>query len=270
MQGLTLCGCGWLGSHLARRNTLKVPLLGTSRDTAKLSQLPVSPVAFTLGDEPTELAKLSGTNPVVLNIPPGARKKPLDPQFVTNMQNLIDTFMDAGCPQLIFVSTTAVYGDQDGIIDETSALAPVTDSGKAHQQIENHLMTRYPDRGLIMRLAGLVGPDRHPVNFLAGRELDKGEQVVNLVHIDDVCSGIEAALEQQLTGEIFHLCSLAHPKRGDYYTHCAQRRSLAVPQFNTDYPYKNASGKRINAQSSWRVLGLASLQYPSPEDMCGN
>lgn len=269
MHGLTLCGCGWLGSHLARRNTLTVPLLGTSRTTEKLADLPVTPIAFTLGDDPAGVATASGANTVVLNIPPGARKKPLDPQFVSHMQNLIDAFMQAGCQQLIFISTTAVYGEQEGDIKETSKLAPLTESGKAHQQIETYLMTHYADRGLILRLAGLVGPDRHPVNFLAGRQLDKGEQVVNLVHIDDVCSGIEAALEQTLTGDTLHLCSLAHPKRGDYYTQCAQRRALAEPQFNPDYKYKNASGKHINAQTSWRTLGLASLQYPSPDAMCG-
>ena len=269
MTNLTLCGCGWLGQHLVRRLPSEYQVLGTTRssdNTARLSQLQVLPQCYSLGDAPQSLCHASGVSPVILNIPPGARKKPLDPAYVDNMTALIDAFFAAGSSYLIFISTTAVYGEQDSTITEQTARRPVTDSGTAHVEIEDYLQQHYADKSVVLRLAGLIGADRHPVHFLSGRSLDKGEQVVNLVHEADVCQAILSLLRSPITGTALHLCALEHPKRGHYYNTSAQKKGLEAPVFNFDFDTLPASGKRIDAQHSWKQLGVAPT-YADPYDM---
>ena len=269
MTNLTLCGCGWLGQHLVRRLPACYNILGTTRSSEKAAQLKrlnVTPLVYTLGESEKAVATTSSANPVILNIPPGARKRPLDPAYVSNMKALIDAFFAAGCPYLVFISTTAVYGEQNTTVTEQSPLQPVTASGTAHVEIETYLQHQYAQRSIVLRLAGLVGADRHPVNFLSGRSLDKGEQVVNLVHEADICKAIEQLLEQKITGKAMHLCALEHPKRGRYYIDSAQKKGLEAPVFNFNFHTLPASGKLIDARASWQQLGVKPA-YANPYDM---
>lgn len=268
MTTLTLCGCGWLGKQLAATASTN-NIIGTTRsddNLPALQKLGVTPLVFQLGDDVSQLTAAAEKSTVVLNIPPGARKKPLDPEFVPQMCALIDQFFASGASALVFVSTTAVYGDSDNTVTENTPVAPATPSGKAHVEIEQHLLTHYSHKSAVFRLAGLVGVDRHPVNFLAGRQLDKGEQVVNLVHGDDVCLALDKWIAHPEFGQTYHLCSLEHPKRGDYYPACARQRSLAEPEFNDGYEMLSPAGKRIDATASWNRLGLTP-KYASPYDM---
>ncbi|MBD3586946.1 NAD-dependent epimerase/dehydratase family protein [Salinimonas sp. HHU 13199] len=268
MTALTLCGCGWLGKQLAATAST-TDIIGTTQradNVSALRQLGVTPFTFQLGDDVSQLTQAAKHSTVVLNIPPGARKKPLDPEFVPQMCALIDEFFANDASALIFISTTAVYGDSENTVTEKTPVAPTTPSGKAHVEIEQHLLRQYSHKAAVFRLAGLVGADRHPVNFLAGRQLDKGEQVVNLVHGEDVCSAIHQWLSNPEFGITYHLCSLEHPKRGDYYPACARQRSLAEPEFNEGYEMLSPAGKRIDATASWQRLGLTPT-YASPYDM---
>lgn len=268
MTTLTLCGCGWLGKQLAAANP-DATLIGTTQSAdnfAALSDYNVRPLQFCLGDNSAPIAQAASGSTVVLNIPPGARKKPLDPNFLPAMLALIDDFFSCGAQRLIFISTTAVYGEQDTTVTEETPTDAVTPSGKAHVAIENHLMEHYRQQSAVFRLAGLVGPSRHPGRFLAGRQMDKGEQVVNLVHGEDVCRAINHWLAKPRYGEIFHLCSNEHPKRGDYYRDYALHWSLPPPEFNPDYSTLAPSGKTIDAHKSWQKLGLTPT-FASPYDM---
>lgn len=268
MTALTLCGCGWLGKQLATTASYD-KIIGTTQSEenfSNLRQLGVTPYSFRLGDDASQLCEAAKQSTVVLNIPPGARKKPLDPNFVPRMCALIDQFFEQGTSALIFISTTAVYGEDDKVITEKTPTAPVTPSGNAHVEIEQHLLTNYPDRSAVFRLAGLVGHGRHPVRFLAGKQLDKGEQVVNLVHGDDVCAAVHQWIASPEFGVTYHLCSQKHPKRGDYYRDCAREYALAMPTFNEGYDSLTASGKCIDATASWHRLGLTP-KYASPYDM---
>ena len=47
----------------------------------------------------------------------------------------------------------------------------------------------------ILRLAGLVGPGRHPGRFFAGKSAPDGQHGVNLVHLEDVIGAIELLLQ---------------------------------------------------------------------------
>ncbi len=263
---LVLCGHGWLGGYLAA-DCPDYQIISTTRTSEKrqsLAEAGFNAQCFALGDNPDELVSVSKDATVILNIPPGRRSSNLA-DFRQHMCNLIDGFMEHGANQVVFISTTSVYGDEtDAVITETSAVDPQTESAKAHVAIETHLQ-RYPaSRYTVLRLGGLTGPDRHPVTMLSGKHFARGNKVVNLVHIHDVVAALKRVIERGGSGEVLHLCSLSHPKRGDYYRRCAHDRGLPLPTF--DDTVAEPSGKRVDARWSWQRLGIQPV-YATPEDM---
>lgn len=266
-MSVLFCGCGWLGQHFARQVN-QFPVSGTTRSKDKaeaLQALGVTPYLFQLGDAPYDLVSQINADVVVLNIPPG-RKGPIARDFASNMIALAETLLTTDIKRLIFISTTSVFGNQSGTLDETSSTSPITESGHAHAHIEQQLLSGNADRVTVLRLSGLVGPDRHPAKYLAGRQLDKGEEVVNLVHVDDVIRVLIKLIETPSSHPlpaILHACSTEHPRRDEYYTWCAKQMGLTLPVFEGA---TQAAGKQIVSTASWRALGLTP-EYASPYDM---
>lgn len=261
------CGCGWLGRHYVSY-TANSNVVGTTRSTEKakaLEALGVKVVPFTLGDNLSKLAENASNRCAVLNIPAG-RKKPADEAFAPSMVAIAKTLLNGGVTRLIFISTTSVYGAQQGIINEQTPTAPNTTSGEYHCVIEQQLLQLKDPRVTIIRLAGLVGPDRHPITFLSAKHLDRGEESVNLVHVKDVVNALHTLIQMPVDTPLpplLHLCSLAHPRRDEYYTWAAKQRQLAQPVFSASHHH---GGKQIDAQQSWQALGLTP-NYVSPYDM---
>ncbi|MCW8109641.1 NAD-dependent epimerase/dehydratase family protein [Alteromonas ponticola] len=265
-RNITLCGCGWLGNYLLPVLADDFQVLGTTRSPHRAEQIKKNGGAvylFELGDNPSELCQQSENATVILNIPPGRHHQEFN-TYSQQMCSLIDAFMAHHARHLIFISTTSVYGEKERIVTENSELIPQTGSAKSHCTIEAYAKQRAGDAATIVRLAGLVGPDRHPVTSLSGKQLSQANRVVNLVHIHDVVIALKRVVEQGAASKTLHLCSLVHPTRKDYYTQCAMKMALPLPIFDEDQ--KEVKGKQIDASASWEYLGLTP-KYASPFDM---
>ena len=116
----------------------------------------------------------------------------------------------------------------------------------------------------ILRLAGLIGKQRHPVKFLAGkRNLKQGNSLVNLVYLEDCIQAITTLLMNPNGLRTYHLCAPVHPTRAEYYTKAAACYDLFTPQFECS----DSDPKRIiMADKICRDLGFA-YRYPNPDDM---
>lgn len=267
---ISVVGCGWLGQPLAQQ--LKESghsIVATCRSEEKhktLEQQGFLSHIYQLGDASSgdALRAIFRSSLLILNLPPGGRHIQAE-LYTTQMCRLISEAHQHGVNKLIFVSTTAVYGDVEGEVCEDTPLGPITASGAAHQVIELHAKNVYAQDVCILRLAGLVGEDRHPAKYLAGKkEISGAQQSVNLIHQQDVINAIKAIIQQTQYGQVLHLCADEHPSRQDYYTWACARLGLQAPEFlNED---KANKGKKINAQFSCKTLGL-TLIYASPYDM---
>lgn len=282
MTSISIIGAGWLGKslaqHLKQRHAIYLSK-SSPESTAALLAEGWNADTFTLGGTLPNL--LANTELAVINIPPKLRgtASPQDAErFARNMLKLVGDFM--GLPnitnskkRLIFISTTAVYGNVNGEITETSAVAPITLSAKAHVEIEQHLHTQYPGQACVLRLAGLVSADRHPIRSLVKRAqashkpLDNPSQVVNLIHRVDVIAAISAIIDKHHFGTTLHLACPDHPTRERYYNWAAEHCGLPALSFNTQAAHSTgATGKVINAAATLQQLDL-TLQAPSPYDM---
>ena len=136
-------------------------------------------------------------------------------------------------PKLLFVSSTSVYGNAAGEVDENSPVTPVTDSAKHLVAAEKLFMDDDSVETSIVRFGGLIGPDRHPVTVLSGKEgLKNGDEYVNLIHRDDCIHMIKTILENDWWNEIFNGVYPEHPKKWEYYAEEATKRGLNPPVYN--------------------------------------
>ncbi|MEP0355131.1 NAD-dependent epimerase/dehydratase family protein [Paraglaciecola sp.] len=269
-MGISIVGCGWLGQPLAL--TLKgfgYNIVASTRSLQKcttLNDLGLEAVKFELGDD-LNIAAVSAiftSNTLILNIPVG-RKAVTPNSFIMQIHSLVEHASRTQIKQVIFISTTSVYGDQDQVITEHSPTMPVTSSGKTNLIIEALVTEAFPKCSTIIRLSGLVNHDRHPANYLAGKSnLPNPNGKTNLIHQDDVIRAIYLVITKNLWGHTLHLSALQHPTRKDYYTWSAAKLALPAPTFIAcEQP---AAGKEIDATYSLEKLGL-TLKYPSPYDM---
>ena len=298
MKAVSIIGLGWLGLPLADLFIQKgYSVAGTTTRAEKLATISNTSLTvkqFNLyNDLPDSLpADYFEDSALIINIPPG-RKNFQSQEYQNKMLALIDYAMQKQLKQIVFISTTSVYGATKGTINNNTPLAPLTESAKAHVAIEKHLMSYYPERACVIRPSGLVGPNhsltnlaqayRHPIYTLSQKEqLDSGTNPVNLVHQSDVLTAIAVVVDKGIVDICLNLSSASQASRREYYTWCAKQLNLPAPNFskevhkndendNNKSPLAKTSNpapvyKVIDASDSLEALGIC-LAYPSPFDM---
>ncbi|WP_145524947.1 SDR family oxidoreductase [Yersinia vastinensis] len=272
MKKVSIIGLGWLGLPLAQSLIRRgVQVVGSKTtpdgvDAARMSGIDCYQLQLTpeLICEPDDLAQLMSADVLIITLP-ASRSTDGGAQYFQAVQMVVDSALAFGVPRIIFTSSTSVYGDTRGRIKESSQLQPVTTAGKTLEELELWLH-KLPNTSVdILRLAGLVGADRHPGRFLAGKTNVKGgSQGVNLVHQEDVISAIELLLNLPRGGHIYNLCAPMHPRKRDFYPACARALQLTPPEFAPDdieEPIREIDGSKICSE-----LGF-EYAYPDPERM---
>jgi hypothetical protein len=248
MMVITVIGCGWLGLPLGISLIEKGHVVFGSAQTIEkvesLTNLGLNGFLYSednVANIPNE-AKLSEI--LIINFPPSKSS-----DYAKQIHDLIDQF--SLHTKVIFTSSTSVYKDIDGPIDEQGEINETHPVSLAEQSVinSNHAYC-------IFRLAGLIDENRHPINFLSGRETQNAIGKVNLVHKIDVISAIETQLTSNKWNSVYNVCSSEHPTRINYYTQCAKFKGLPHPIFNS----KGTMGKEISSQKLIESLGFQFTQ----------
>jgi nucleoside-diphosphate-sugar epimerase len=229
-----ILGCGWLGTPLAvRLRQQGFPVRGTTTRPEKLPSLEALGIeAFRLvvGEKriegPVE-AFLKGLRCLVVDIPPGLRADP-ESNFAARASTLQRALEETGVPHLIFVSSTSVFGQEQGEVSDADEATPDSQSGRQLLEAENLLLADPSRLTQVVRPGGLLGPDRHPVRMLSGREFrGGGNQRVNLIRREDLLEAMIALISGAFPSGIYHAVSPEHPAKRAYYTR--EAHALGVP-----------------------------------------
>ena len=248
---ISILGCGWLGLPLANfliKSGFVVK--GSTTNLDKISILENNKIqAFQIELSEIEIkgeidSFLKNSEILIIDIPPKLRGVSSE-NFVKKIQNLIPFIEKAKIEKVIFISSTSVYADDNVFVTETTKPNPDTESGKQLLATEILLQSNVNFKTTVVRFAGLIGEDRHPIHFLTGRKnIENPEAPINLIHQKDCIGIIKAVIEQNCFGEIFNAVAPFHPTRKDYYSKKAQQLNILAPKFEVE---KNTSGKIIRS-----------------------
>ncbi|TKD67013.1 SDR family NAD(P)-dependent oxidoreductase [Flavobacterium sp. ASW18X] len=246
---ISIIGCGWLGTPTALNlQELGYHVKGSTtkaNKVASLQALGIAPYIVRLHEDKIEgdiTAFLEDSAIALINVPPKLRG-PNKENYVAKMQLLYQELINAQCKWVLFVSSTSVYGNAEGIITEDTPTQPITESGKQLVQAEA-LFKKGPWKTTVIRFGGLIGPNRHPVNHLSGKSnLTNGDELVNLIHLDDCIHMITTILLHEYAEITFNGVYPNHPTKREYYTQEAVRKGLKPPGFSQKI--KNFPQKKI-------------------------
>ncbi len=228
---VVILGLGWLGLPLANQLLREgYSVIGTKRNLP--DQLPKNGLlirTWQLGEPlPTELRK---ADYYIFTLPPSA-----DEAFVIKSKFLFEEIPASAT--LLFCSSTSVYGNQTGVLHETSSLEGGRRSGASLVELENYLQTDLGFNRIVLRFAGLIGPKRHPIFTLSGRTIDSNEnQTVNLIHQEDIIEIISKILSRLSTTpsvdayRVFNLSSGEQISKRLYYGALAKRFGILPPTY---------------------------------------
>lgn len=255
---ISILGCGWLGFPLAKSllaNGFSVH--GSTTSWAKMGVLKnagILPFQLFLFENTIEGpidSFLENSQILILDIPPKLRGDSKE-NFVGKIQTLLPFIEKSSVEKVLFVSSTAVYADDNSTIDEQTKPNPTTESGKQLLAAENLLQNHSAFQTTVVRFGGLIGADRHPIHFLSGREgIENPEAPINLIHLEDCIGIIQSIIQSESWNEVFNAVAPHHPTRKDYYTHKANGLNLPLPEFDDS---KASVGKTILSEKITTVL----------------
>jgi len=168
---------------------------------------------------------------LIVNIPPVLRTSSQG-SYTKKMQLLLQKVETSEIENVIFVSSTSVYGACDGIITETTTPNPQTESAKQLLEVEHMFQSLNRIGTTVLRFGGLIGPDRHPITHLSGKTgLQNGADTVNLIHLDDCIAMISNIINENYWKIVLNGVYPEHPTKQTYYTKEALKRQIAPPHY---------------------------------------
>ncbi len=269
---ISILGCGWLGMPLAKRLlagdiTSKINGSTTSKDkldTLQEAHIQSYLLTLTPGFEAEKeyLQSFFDADTLVISLPP--RMSQNEPgHYLRQIEAVIAEIKSSPIREIIFFSSTSVYPDLNKVITENEVEEPHFSPQPEMVKAENMIASLRPDLDVcILRLAGLIGHNRIPGNYVKGkRDLSTGMLPVNYIHPDDAVNMITTILQKGLYNETFNIVAPLHPTRREVYDSNCTQFNWEAPTYSTPNPtppYKIISGEKFSSYYSYQ------FQYPDP------
>lgn len=251
MKKILLLGVGWLGEQLVNSllNDQYVIYVGTS-DIGKWGHLENNVKIMEVNyhsNKPFFSENLNGAecfDDVIVMLPPSGFD-----DYEKVILKICESFPNIN--HLIFTSSTGIYQNTTGIVDEDSKV----DENNMVYRAEQAIKKIFPKRHTILRLSGLVSEDRHPVKYLLQKDIVSGGKTpVNLVHREDVIRAIKLLLSSSSYGETFNLSYPDHPCRDEYYNSFARRFYQKEINFSNEGIGKTIDGSKFAKYFEYEYL----------------
>jgi nucleoside-diphosphate-sugar epimerase len=274
---ISILGCGWLGlplgkylvknGHSVKGSTTsdsKIALLseiGIEPFLLKFSpQIEVSSSPLSVSSQTTTAIIQSFINSEVLIIciPPRAGKYG-DDFHVQQIESIIEYLPSSSIKSIIYTSSTSVYPDLNREVTEEDEVI----ENHALIQVEN-ILKSLPQNVTILRCGGLMGEERIPAKYFAGKTINTGKIPVNYVHQEDVIQIIKMILEQGFWNETFNVVSPEHPIREEIYLKNCEELGFEKPIFEEPLekiPFKIISPKKLIQRTGYEFLYANPLDF---------
>jgi nucleoside-diphosphate-sugar epimerase len=261
MKNIAILGCGWLGLPLAKSLVAKgYSVKGSTTHDSKLDTIKshgIEPYKIELESWKVvgNVEKfLEDVEILIINVPPRLRDviDVLEESYERKVSYIFPYVEKAKVKKLLFVSSTSVYGNIDGEVNEQTPLNPITVSSEQIVLLEKNILSNKNFTTTILRFSGLTGADRNPAYFLAGKTNILNPQApINLIHLDDCIGIIEKIIEKEYWGAILNAAAPYHPQKNTFYINKAKALGLPLPRFNNS---GISVGKKIDSSKLMKEL----------------
>jgi nucleoside-diphosphate-sugar epimerase len=272
---VSVLGCGWLGLPLGEHLlSLGFKVKGSTTRESKLETLRTRGIeAYKINLIPEleadDIERFLDADTLFINIPPAARKYGTE-HHPAQISNLLPYVQKSAVNNIIYVSSTSVYPNLNREMYEDEPLVSQNGSVDGVASVEvNHTLLKVenmirdiPAKNItILRPGGLIGGDRIPGKYVAGKQgLTTGGVPVNYIHPVDLVRIIGQVIEQDVWGKTFNVVAPEHPSRRQVYEKNAQMFGYEPAQYAED----NADFKIINGD---RIVNRISYSFVYPDPL---
>lgn len=229
---LLVVGCGDVGMRLLPLVAARYRVFALTSQPGRCAELRAAgaiPIVADL-DRPPTLARLAGLARHVVHLAPPQPQGALD----VRTRNLTAILPEGA--QVVYVSTSGVYGDRGGrLTPETAPVAPR--NARAARRVDAERVLRAwalaaRGRVTILRAPGIYAADRLPLERLrrGTPALAADDDVyTNHIHADDLARLALAALRHGKPGRVYNASDDTHMTMGAYFDLVADAFGLAPP-----------------------------------------
>jgi nucleoside-diphosphate-sugar epimerase len=224
MKTISLLGSGWLGLALAlnfQRQSFSVN--ASTRTLTRLDQLQengATPYLIDIDSLTGNVQAFFVCDVLIVNI---------TSKNILSFIELIRNIEASKVRRVLFVSSSSVYQNTNNLVMESEG---IENKDSPLYQIEKLFMSSLHFKATIVRMAGLIGPGRHPGRFFKNDKLvEQSDSPVNLIHQTDCVNIISQIIEQKVWGEVFNACASSHPTKREFYGQARQSLGQLPPNY---------------------------------------
>ncbi len=222
-------GTGFIGGHVVRmlleRGDEVVAMVRSPEKATDIAALGAVVIEGDVSDRARIAASMSGCDAAIHGAAiyevgiPKSKREPMRLANVVGTENVLGAALDAKLGKVVYISTIAAFGNTNGeIVDETydhpgQSFTSYYEETKyeAHQVAKRLIAEGLPC--VMVQPGGVYGPKDHSAlgkqisDFVAGRLplVPFGDTGMNMVHVEDVATGVLLALDKGEVGEAYVL-----------------------------------------------------------------
>lgn len=264
---IVLAGSGYLGACIVRLagNYTYKSILEYSR-TPKTSGN-IEYVRKDFDEENFHLDEITERSSIIYMAPPRQ-----DSNGDNRLQNFLKKLGDRKICKITYISTSGVYGDHnDRVVNETSELKPITARAKkrvAAEKMIKEYSSITSNNYIILRVPGIYGPDRLPINRIINEEpvvLEKESKKTNLIHVEDLARISWECLNSNIKNEIFNVSDGCPITVTRFYKEICSVLNLKMPPQISMIEAQNCfSEKRLSFLKESRILDISKMEKYFP------
>lgn len=260
---ISILGCGWLGLPLGKYLAENGHIVkGSTTSQSKLKLLSVEGIEpflleFSPQIESKDIVDFLNAEILIICIPPRAGKYGED-YHVQQINSLMEYLPSSSIKSIIYTSSTSVYPDLNREVTEQDEVL----ENHALIKVEN-LLKSTSKNVTILRCGGLMGGNRIPAKYFAGKTINTGKIPVNYVHQQEVIQIISMILLKEFWQETFNVVSPIHPIRKEIYLKNCEEFGFEKPIFEEsteEIPFKIISPRKLISKTGYEFL------YANPMD----
>ena len=247
---VVIAGAGYVGRSLAQRlktHGRVTAVVSRATSAARLAEEGIPACVYDLDGDDTP--RIERADCVIYLVPPPASGA-TDPRIARWLRTTPTP------RRLVYLSTTAVYGDTGGrSVDEEAPATPTSARGQRRLDAEQQVQSAAQQHGFewtILRVPGIYGPGRLPLE-----RLQRGEPVLaaadagltNRIHVEDLVTALDlAATHPAAAQRVYNVTDGAPCSTSEHFRRVALLAGLPAPP-------------TVRRQDAEGVLSAAFLSY---------